>query len=109
MRSVYNNLKGAITNMFNNLKEHMNIKRWEKETGGITRNGNWKDWIYCMKLRFHEELQEEKKTQHSTWRQQSTLAKLNHREKKSLYKPSLIPGINPTNINAIVFLEGMGI
>lgn len=46
--------------MLNNLTEHLNIKRREKETGGITRNGNWKDWIYCMKLRFHE-LQEEKK------------------------------------------------
>ena len=63
--------------MPNNLTEHMNIKRGE--TGGITRNGNWKDWIYCMKLRFHEELQEEKK-KHSTWRQRLTLAKLNDRE-----------------------------
>lgn len=60
MRSVYNNLKGAIIHMLNNLTEHLNIKRREKETGGITRNENWKDWIYCMKLRFHE-LQEEKK------------------------------------------------
>ena len=66
--------------MLNNLTEHLNIKRREKETGGITRNENWKDWIYCMKLRFHEELQEEKKKKHSTWRQRLTLAKLNHRE-----------------------------
>ena len=40
MRSVYSNLKGAIINMPNNLTEHMNIKRGEKETGGITRNVN---------------------------------------------------------------------
>ena len=31
MRSVYNNPKGAIINMLNNLTEHMNIKKEEKE------------------------------------------------------------------------------
>lgn len=30
MRSVYNNPKGAIINMLNNLTEHMNIKKRRK-------------------------------------------------------------------------------
>lgn len=36
---VYNNPKGAIINMLNNLTEHMNIKRGERKRG-ITRSGS---------------------------------------------------------------------
>lgn len=42
MRSVYNNPKGAIINMLNNLTEHMNIKK-KKRKRRITRNGSCKD------------------------------------------------------------------
>lgn len=81
MRSVYNNPKGAIINMLNNLTEHMNIKRG-KGNVELLEAGSWKRLNLLSEIKISWGVAGGKKKKNTQLDDRWTLAKLNHRGKK---------------------------